>query len=273
MKIERHNGIGAFAALLCLALSACLLAPGKFVSTLDVRRDGTFTYSYTGGIYLMPLAMPNSRATFSPAACQNDETLEERPCTEEELARQKSDFEKQQAEKNESDAKAAQLLFGGINPNDPKAAEEIAGRLRRQKGWRRVDYKGGGLFDVEFLIAGKLDHDFTFPTIERFPMANAFVQVALRDDGTVRVDAPGFGPSLSGPVMAGMMQGAMMKDGGEGQQPPSSADGTFTIRTDAAILANNTDEGPRKAAGGQELGWTVNARVPAAPMALLRTAP
>jgi hypothetical protein len=77
----------------------------------------------------------------------------------------------------------AKLMLGGMGPSSPHAAEEFAQRLRRQAGWKRVDYKGDGLFEVDFAIEGRLDHDFTFPTIERFPMANQFVQVALRSDG------------------------------------------------------------------------------------------
>jgi hypothetical protein len=57
-------------------------------------------------------------------------------------------------------------------------------------------------------------------------------------------------------------------DGGIPQLPVT--DGRFIVTTDAPILANNTDLGPREAATGQELEWSINQRTAAAPMALLR---
>lgn len=271
MTIERRKLTGALAVLLSTLLAACMLMPGKFVSDLDVRRDGTFKFRYSGGITLLPLGMPNAKATFEPTPCYQEESMEERVCTEEELATRKREFESRQSESKSKDAQVAQFLFGGIDPSEPKAAEEIAGRLRKQKGWKRVDYKGNGLFEVDFEITGQLDHDFVFPTIERFPLANAFVQIALREDGTVRIDAPGFAPAQNGLAAAGMLGGTMSAKP-DAPVPPAS-DGVFTIRTDAAaILANNTDQGPRKSPAGQELAWTINNRTPAAPMALLRLA-
>jgi hypothetical protein len=191
------------------------------------------------------------------------------------MAEQRSNWEderRQTADKRRQDAESMKALLGGIDPSNPKAAEELAQRLRRQAGWKRVDYKGDGLFDVDFAISGRLDHDFTFPTIERFPMANAFVQIALRNDGTVRIDAPAFAAASTGEPFRGMMQGIATKD--TGSSPAfADIDGHFTIRTDGAILANNTDEGPQADPAGQKLGWAVNMRTPTAPTALIRLAP
>ena len=39
-----------------VALSACVLWPGSFESTLDLRRDGRFTFSYQGEIHLLALS-------------------------------------------------------------------------------------------------------------------------------------------------------------------------------------------------------------------------
>ena len=46
----------AFAVAATLALAACIVSPGKFESTLDVRRDGAFTFTYNGQIYLLALS-------------------------------------------------------------------------------------------------------------------------------------------------------------------------------------------------------------------------
>jgi hypothetical protein len=273
ISVPRSGGF--IVALLSLLLAACLFAPGKFTSSLDLRKDGRFSFVYTGEIHMLALSkmaeeMNGDKKAFTPEKCHSDDGFDERPCTAREIAEQKQAWEderKRGAEKRRSDAESMKAILGGIDPSSPRAAEELAQRLRRQAGWKRVTYKGDGLFDVEFEIAGKLDHDFTFPTIERFPMANAFVQVALRSDGTVRVDAPGYA-SAGGEPFRSMMTGFGAKENGSSNAP--QVDGTFTIRTDGAILANNTDLGPQADASGQKLDWTVNPRTTAGPTALIR---
>lgn len=265
----------AFTVLtLTLLLAACIFAPGKFTSQLDMRKDRSFAFRYTGEILMAPLMKSAKEETFTADPCHDEETYEERKCTAAEIADQKTAWEKQREEKKKSDAQAAQMLLGGIDPNNPESGRELADRLRRQAGWRKVEYVGNGKFDVDFAISGKLDHDFVFPTLEGFPMSNAFVQVLVRQDGTVRIDAPGFGPPSGGQAMAGMMSGIAQSSGGSGSDdgPTSLADGAFTILTDAQALANNTDEGPKPAPGGQALSWKVNPRTKAAPMALLKLA-
>lgn len=279
LPISTPRAGGIALALLSLLLAACIWAPGKFTSTLDIRKDGRFAFSYTGEIHMLALSKlmndmnDDSKKTFEPSACHKDDGVEERPCTREEIATQKQEWQEERtraAEKRRKDAESMKAILGGIDPSNPQAAEEIASRLRRQAGWKSVAYKGDGLFDVDFAIAGRLDHDFAFPTIERFPMANAFVQVTRRNDGTIRVDAPGFSPASSGEPFKGMMQGFAAK---EGAPPLPQLDGRFTITTDGVVLANNTDEGPQADTAGQRLSWTINARTPAAPTALVRIAP
>ncbi|HEX8056413.1 MAG TPA: hypothetical protein VF481_07120 [Novosphingobium sp.] len=279
LPISTPRAGGIALALLSLLLAACIWAPGKFTSTLDIRKDGRFAFSYTGEIHMLALSKlmndmnDDSKKTFEPSACHKDDGVEERPCTREEIATQKQEWQEERtraAEKRRKDAESMKAILGGIDPSNPQAAEEIASRLRRQAGWKSVAYKGDGLFDVDFAIAGRLDHDFAFPTIERFPMANAFVQVTRRNDGTIRVDAPGFSPASSGEPFKGMMQGFAAK---EGAPPLPQLDGRFNITTDGVVLANNTDEGPQADTAGQRLSWTINARTPAAPTALVRIAP
>ena len=134
-------------------------------------------------------------------------------------------------------------------------------------------YKGDGLFDVDFVIAGRLDRDFAFPTIERFAYAQPFLTLSRRRDGSVRLDAPGFSALASGgganPLMAGLGM-AMAKDGASPSLP--QPEGSFTLTTDAEILANNTEDGAKPAAAGKRLGWTVAPGTQAAPMAVLQLA-
>ena len=273
--LRRMAGTAALLAL-CLALAACLLSPGRFTSHLDVRQDGRFSFAYSGEIYLLGLSklaeMGDKPATFA-AECFHPGTMVKRPCTAAETAEQRARWQEAQgltSDKKKRDAEAMKALLGGVDPSNPKAAEELAARLRRQEGWRRVDYKGDGLFDVDFTISGTLDRDFAFPSIERFPMANAFVAVNRHKDGTLRIDAPGFATAAGNESLRSLMLlGAAGKDGAGAPTLPVT-DGTFTLTTDAAILANNTDEGPQADTAGRRLTWPINARASAAPTVLLR---
>ncbi|MEO0032711.1 MAG: hypothetical protein RIS94_2469 [Pseudomonadota bacterium] len=270
-----RNAIAAVGATALLA--ACMLLPGRFDSDLAVHKDGTFAFHYQGEIILAPLAAPpqstETDEAFEASPCTNEDTGEEHDCSAQELAKQKADWQaeqdKRKADKAAEDAKsrkAMAALMGGIDPSDPRAAQEFADRLSRQQGWKSVVSKGNGKFEVEYAIAGRLDHDFTFPTIERLPLVIPFVTVIRRNDGTVRVDAPAFTPGASNPQIPGL------SDAG-GKSQPSALDGHFALVTDAAVLANNTDEGPRRDPAGTRLEWKVNATTPAAPTALLRLAP
>lgn len=273
-----HRWIAGAALLL---LSACLFTPGKFISTLDVRQDGTFVYAYTGEIHMLALSrlaqMGREGGTFKPQTCFGENGGTERECTAAEIEEQKREWTESQtraADRRKRESEQMKGVLGGIDFSDPKAAEELASRLRKQAGWKRVVYKGDGLFEVDFALSGRLDHDFVFPTVERFPQANAFVTLTRRQDGTLRIDAPGFGPAGGMDQFQGMMRGAAAAASSEDGKSPAPglpmADGRFTIITDAAVLANNTDEGPQQTIAGSKLEWTVTARSDAAPMALLR---
>ena len=264
--------------LILSLLAGCMLVPGRFVSELDLRRDGTFAYTYRGEIHLLALSKlmnqnRGARAEFSPSPCRSDESGEHRECSRAEIDAQRREWQEERDRTEASRRKENEqmkAMLGGLDPDDPRAAEELAQRLRRQVGWKQVDYKGDGLFEVDFALSGTLGHDFRFPTIERFPLDNAFVQMALRSDGSVRVDAPGFGPGTGGEPWRNMMQMAALAGNEKDAPRVPVIDGTFTIRTDGAVLSNNTDEGPQQGTAGQQLAWTINARTGTVPMAVIR---
>jgi hypothetical protein len=301
----RRFAAAVIAAGLALVLAGCLLTPGKFTSSLDLRKGGTFTYKYDGEIHLLALSklaqmgQAAGSEEYVEQSCYDEETFEERDCTAEEKAEHRKEWDDAAADrkaKKEQDAAAMRAMLGGIDPADPAAAEELAARLRRQVGWTRVDYKGDGLFDVSFALSGKLDHDFLFPTIEGFPLANFFVTASRRVGGTVRVDAPGFGPQAGGNPFQSMMMAGMLGGAGDAAAAAEAAasdapedaapadaesdmskmpkvpviDGTFTLTTDGEILANNTDEGASVGAKGKTLVWTINVRSKQAPTALIK---
>ncbi len=277
---------GAVAGLLLLA--GCMLLPGKFTSDLALRKDGTFSFAYKGEIYLLALSKmaaeqrskDGENAAFEPSSCHNDESGDERECSKDEIAEQKKAWEDSiaadkasAAEKKKSDEAMAKAMLGGIDPSDPRAAQEFAERLRRQRGWKSVIDKGDGKFEVDVAITGRLDHDFSFPTVEKLPMITPFVTLIRRADGTVRIEAPAFAPGASQSPLMGMAAASAGKDGKAGPDGMPTLDGVLTLVTDGAILANNTEEGPSPVSAGKKLTWMVNARTASAPTALVRIDP
>lgn len=275
-----------------LALSGCFMTPGKFTSELAITGPDSFTFSYEGEIFFLGLSklaqMDSAVAEFTPSGCYNDETFEERECTAEEAAAQRADWEAGAAERAaEAKKKADQMaaIMGGIDPSDPKAAEELVKLLKRQKGWERVVHKGDGVFDVSYRVTGTMGHDFMFPAIEGFPAANPFVQAFMRQGGQVRINAPGFATQNADSAGMGAMMGmgslaglAALGAANEGEDKAMPGipviDGTFTVRAASGmrILANNTDEGPEATANGDALVWPINSRTTQAPTALIAAA-
>lgn len=284
----------ALLAGFALALSGCFMSPGKFTSELAITGPDSFTFTYEGEIFFLGLSklaqMDAAQAEFTPPDCYDQETYESRDCTEEELTDARATWESGAAERAaEAKRKAEQMaaMMGGIDPSDPKAAEELVKLLKRQKGWERVVHKGDGVFDVTYRVTGTMGHDFMFPMIEGFPATNPFVQAFIRQDGKVRINAPGFAAQQN-PEQAGM--GMMMGMGslaglaalGAAESGQENAipgvpviDGTFTVRTAGGmrVLANNTDEGPEATTAGEALTWRISTRTAQAPTALIAIAP
>jgi hypothetical protein len=115
------------------------------------------------------------------------------------------------------------------------------------------------------------------------PMAKSFVALNRRNDGSIRIDAPGFGPANNGGGMNSFAQLAAMgaamdkaKDSKDGAKDDDGTpklpvpEGRLVLTTDAQILANNTDEGPQADPTGQRLEWVINPRNPNAPTALVK---
>lgn len=279
---------------LALALAGCFMSPGKFTSELALTGPESFTFRYDGEIFffgLSKLAQMGVAAeeAFTPSECFSDETFEPRECTKEELDAQRAEWDAgapARAAKAKQDAEAMKAIMGGIDPSDPKAAEQLVKLLERQKGWSRVVHKGDGLFEVSYAVSGTTGHDFMFPMIEGFAPVNPFVQMFLRDGSQARVNAPGFaiqnGDNPIGGMAGGMgaLAGLAAMGAAEGSDTPAVPsgpvlEGTFTIRTGPGmrILANNTDEGPEAAPGGGEvLRWSITRGTTQAPTALIATA-
>lgn len=282
----RRAAAVAMTAALSLLLAACFVTPGKFDAALDLRKNGTFSYSYKGEIFVLGLSnlmdmASKAEPAYVPSPCYSDENMEkERPCTKEELETDKANWDSEQqasADKRKKDNEQMKVMLGGLDPSDPKAAEELAARLRRQAGFNSVIYKGNGLYVVDFAITGQLSHDFAFPTFEKMPQITPFFVLNRRADGSVRLDSPALQAQEG---TGGMPFGniAQMAAAERAKATPEEAakipdfpqvDGRFVLTTDGEILANNTDEGPKVGPTGKILTWTITPRDKVGPMALI----
>lgn len=289
-----QRAVAAFAAAFCLLLTGCFVSPGKFDSELVLKKDNSFSFRYDGEILFLGLTQlakmgAESETAFTPE-CFDEETFDTRDCTDEEKAAQREEWEAGRAARVESERKKAEQLskiMGGIDPNDPKAAEELSKLLLRHKGWESVVHKGDGVFEVRFAISGDATHDFAFPTLERIAVFEPFVQFIQRKDRQIRVEAPRFAVNNESEPFGGMTGGmaglAAMgsvlgstgpsggEDGSANEPNPATTrlDGTFSIVTDGEILANNTDEGPTADPLGRRLTWIISPSTDTAPTALI----
>ena len=265
-------------------LTGCLFTPGKFGSQLALYADGSFEYTYEGEVVFLlltdfgqALSEDNAAVEIAPF-CYDEETGDERDCTEEEIAQQNAEEEERlarAAEREQRELEEMQRVLG-FDPSDPEAGNQIAEKLQRQAGWDKVTYRGEGIFDVSYSIKGMLTHDYAFPTIEGMSNMAPFLAAYRRDGNRVRVDAPAFtagNPDDPSGMMGGMGLMAMGIMGGAGADDMPNfvaINGTFAIVTDGQILANNTDEGPEDLGNGtQRLTWRIDTQTKAAPTALI----
>ncbi|WP_373488420.1 hypothetical protein [Blastomonas sp.] len=248
-----------------LLLTGCLLSPGKFTSSLDVMRDGSFTFRYAGEIVMVDTTSPP--AEFSPSPCYDDETYDERPCTTRELEDQRKEFEDSRAANDTSKDIAANSMgkFGS-----EESIAELVDQLKKQEGWKSVSYRGNRILDVDYEISGNLRHGFAFPLVDGGGAIFPFITLTRRKDGSVKVTAPAYSSGGAGGDMAGLgaLAGAGVP-GGANKAAQPKPEGSFTIVTDGNVLTNNTEDGPSSAGGKATLTWTVNVRSEKAPEALI----
>lgn len=265
MKINRR----VLALLTPLLLAGCLFTPGKFSSGLDIGRDQSFSFAYSGEI----LFSTDPKMTGDMADGAGDEETSEigldAPCTDDEgEARECTADEKEEAAKAAAARKAEQAkrradmakVFG-VDPEDESSMKSFAEALSREAGWKSVEYLGQGKFKVDYALSGTLDRDVVWPVYPKMEMIFPLVVIRKRADGAVQVIAPGFANSGS----KSGIENPFGRSGGK-------ADGTFTIRTDAEILTNNTDDGPVREGARQKLVWKVDAFAAKTPETLLRFA-
>lgn len=287
---KRLSGV-SFVVLAALCLAACLLIPGNFTSTLDVRRDGHFSFAYKGEILVFNPAAHGAEVAekddpaalcFGPPPGAPDvvrpipgtvmvvppPTPRMHACTPKERADRSAQIivnNANAAERRKKEGEQMAKLIG-LDPNDDSSMAAYAGLLRKQAGWRTVTYRGKGVYDVDFEQSGMLDRDFVFPVLPKATTLVPFVVIHKRADGAVLVNAPGYTLNPMASIAAGFGNASAL---GQGKPPASGPRGSFTITTDAVPLTNNTEDGPSHDGDRTVLRWVVGAPTNKVPEALL----
>lgn len=225
-------------------LGACLVTPGKFESTLDIRADRQFSFTYKGEIISSDMKGLGSSG--------EDLIGDDAP------------------EKKDSALHKTAMQTGSSGSFDNRSAagdeaqmQAIAAALSKEKGFRSARYMGNHRFEIDYAISGRLTHNFLFPFNSDAEIVLPFVAVELRGDDRVRVKAPGYSNGFD-------KSREPMGQSGPGEDASKALDGHFTLTTDAEIVSQNQEEGAQSVAGGKRIVWRITPLTSEAPMATLR---
>lgn len=245
--------------LMPLALTSCLLTPGKFVSTLRVDADRHFAFTYVGEVIATDLndtfakglqqgaaARPRPNATSTPGSGTAPPLIQ--------------DLRSPAAIKD-----AEQKRAEAISKVEAKN-RAIADVLAKEVGYRKVVYLGGGKFSIDYAISGTLDRGFVWPYNLDAEILFPFLALEVRGNNTVRVKAPAFATENEATKSLGSMTGM----GSGSDKLPSQLDGSFTLDTDAEIVSQNQEDGTTTIGTRKRVTWKATPTTRDAPMAVLR---
>lgn len=245
----------ALALVAPLILVGCAFSPGKFVSSLTILADRSFTFSYQGEVIAVDLAgeMAKGMGDAFKDADKDDDDPQGNSMSYQKTSWQAGDSD---VLDNATDDAASDAEDKAKKEAKFKAIGEA---LTREAGYRSVAYKGDGVFVIDYQISGKLTHGFMWPYNLDAEVIFPFVVLELRGKDAVRVKAPAFGDNDS-----------PMK--GKGADSKSKLDGTFTLVTDGEIVSQNNEDGAKSAGGRKTVTWKATPLSKDAPMAVVRVA-
>ena len=241
-------------------LASCLFTPGKFVSTLDIKADRSFTFTYVGEVILIDPqdAFAKGMAEGMQSGSDTVSTVDTDP-----------DMDSDDMDMNAAEAVAPPTPPAPATPQ-PETQAQIAKRramaelLAKEVGYRSVEYLGNDKFRVDYAITGHLDRSFVYPFNIDAKSFFPWIAIEVRRDNTARIMALAFGDSDQA---MGSMPGANEPAG----KQPTTREGTFTLTTDASLVMQNNEEGV--AAGpGTKIVWKITPATTAVPTAVVRFA-
>lgn len=249
------------ALLAPLVLLGCVLAPGKFVSTLDIHADRSFTYTYKGEVIGVDLASEFAKGMAGKAKGGDDGDDSGGDGDGDDSSGGSTSPSSLQIKA------VARTIDPQDAPGDDASSDEkfkaMAAALAKEPGFRSVVYKGNGVFDIDYSITGSLTHTFLWPYNLDAEVIFPFVVIELRGDTTVRVKAPGFAKEDNG-----------APGGGDGGKAASKMDGVFTLTTDAEIVSQNNEDGAKTLPDGRRsISWKATPLTKDAPSAVLKLQP
>jgi hypothetical protein len=253
-----------------LLLASCILTPAKFVSTLDIRADRSFTFTYVGEVQLAKTKTSDMDGGLKGDA-QNWDKGAEKP-TLYKSAFYKSAFL--------ADLKGRPIAAAKTDANDDfHDTQDEAGQLKtlvealsKEYGFRSVKYIGNRKLLIDYSIHGKLDHAFVFPFNPDADVILPFIAIELRGKDKIRVKAPGYANQQSTAASMGGLGG--MPAMGADADASSALDGTFTLTTNATIISQNQEDGAQSGLdGAKKIVWKANPQTKEAPFAVLQVSP
>jgi hypothetical protein len=233
----------ALAAAASLILASCILSPGKFVSTLHIGKDRSFTFTYVGEVILLDpaAAMKQGMEEGMAAAGQGE-----------------GDEDGNSAAPTAPAAPAAETASAAETAQSLAEGKAIAEALSKEVGYRSVEYLGKNKFRVDYAMTGRLDRSFVYPVNLDAKSIIPWIVVEVRTDRTARVKAIAFGDPDEG------MGSAAKPDNQEKERS-----GTFTFTTDAELVMQNNEDGMAPGAGTKVV-WQVTPTSKTVPTAVVR---
>ncbi|MBB5699023.1 hypothetical protein [Sphingomonas yantingensis] len=221
---------GLLLALLApLLLMGCIVVPGRFDASLDIAADRSFTYRYRGEIVAIDLEDEFAKGL------KDTDTAPEKP-------------------------KGVAWQTDKAPTSKDATFRALADALRKEAGYRSVEYKGDGLFQIDYAISGRLAHAFIWPYNADAELVFPFLTVELRGTDGVRIKAPAFGKTSDARVPGADKVG-------------DRREGIFTLTTDAEIVSQNNEDGAKPAGPKRTITWKVTPLSKDPPMAVLKVAP
>jgi hypothetical protein len=234
-----------FAIAAPLLLASCILTPAKFVSTLNVRADRSFTFTYVGEVLLAKTKTPEMGG-----AASEDSDGKSKPAAR----------------------KAAKPTTTADTADEAKELRTLADALSKEYGFRSVKYVGSRKLLIDYSISGKLDHAFVFPFNPDADVILPFIAIELRGKDKIRIKAPGYANQQDMTASMGGLGG--MPGMGADADASSALDGTFTLTTNATIVSQNQEDGAQLGLDGmKKIVWKANPQTNEAPLAVLQVAP
>ena len=244
-----------------LLLASCLFTPGKFVSTLDIKADRSFTFTYVGEVVLID---PQDAFAQGMAEGMQSGSSDTASTTDTD-----PDMDPEDMDMNVAEPAAPPAPSAKASPQ-PETQAQIAKRramaelLAKEIGYRSVEYLGNDKFRVDYAITGRLDRSFVYPFNVDAKSFFPWIAIEVRRDNTARIMALAFGDSDQA---MGSMPGANEPAG----KQPTTREGTFTLTTDANLVMQNNEEGVAPGPG-TKIVWKITPATTAVPTAVVRFA-